>query len=51
MQVLRVIRALLMLPASLSLSPALLVLDVLSEPAKSTNESWEINILDLSYSV
>ena len=48
MHALRAIRALLMLPASLSLSPALLVLDVRSEPARSTNESWEIVILVLS---
>ena len=48
MQDLRVIRALLMLPASLSLSPALLVREVLSDPAKSTSESWDMVILDLS---
>ena len=48
-QVLRVIRALLILPASLSLSPTLFVLDVLSDPARSTNESWEEIILVLSY--
>ena len=46
--VLSVIRALLMLPASLNLSPALFVLDVLSEPARSTSESWETVALDLS---
>ena len=49
MHVLRVIRALLMLPASLNLSPALFVLDVLSDPARSTNESWETTVLVLSY--
>ena len=31
----------LMLPASLSRSPALLVRDVLSDPARSTSESWD----------
>ena len=49
MHVLRDIRALLMLPASLNLSPALFVLDVLSDPARSTNESWETTVLVLSY--
>ena len=48
MHVLRDIRALLMLPASLNLSPALFVLDVLSDPARSTNESWETTVLVLS---
>ena len=38
----------LMLPASLSLSPELCVLDVLSLPARSTNDNWLTQIWVLS---
>ena len=46
--VLSVMSDALMLPASLSLSPELCVLDVLSLPARSTNDNWLTQIWFLS---
>ena len=36
------------LPASLSLSPSLHVLETLSDPARSTSDSWDTTILEVS---